>query len=53
MSKLITIEMEQTEFRQFVTKRFDNIDERQNAMYDEIQDIRAMQQDLEDHFYRS
>ena len=50
---ITAIEIEQAEFRQFVIERFDDIDERQNAMYDEIQDIRAMQQDLEDHFYRS
>ena len=46
MSKLIAIKIEQAKFKQFVTERFDDIDERQNAMYDEIQDIRAMQQDL-------
>ena len=35
---------------QFVIQRFDDIDEGQDAMYDEIQDIRVMQQDLKDRF---
>ena len=43
MTKLSLIELEQAEFRQFVTNRFYNINEKQEAMYDEIQDIRAMQ----------
>ena len=50
MSKLTAIELEQAKFRQFVTQRFDDIDERQDAMYDKIQYIRAMQQDLKDRF---
>ena len=50
MLKLIEIELEQAQFRQFFNQRFDDIDERQDAMYDEIQDIWAMQQDLKDRF---
>ena len=53
MSKLIAIKIEQVKFKQFVTERFDDIDEMQNEIYDKIQDIRAMQQDLEDRFPRS
>ena len=43
MLKLKAIELEQAQFREFVTQRFDDIDERQAIMYDEIQNIWAMQ----------
>ena len=42
LAKLSSIELEQEEFRQFVTNRFDDIDERQEALYDEIQNIREI-----------
>ena len=42
MSKLTAIELKQTKFKEFVTHRFDEIDERQEAMFDEIQNIRTM-----------
>ena len=53
MTKLTTIELEQVQFREFVTHRFDEIDERQEAIFDEIQNIRTMQQDLEYSFPQS
>ena len=53
MPKLTVIELEQAQFREFVTRRFDDIDEKQVAMYDKIQEIWTMQQDLKDRFLRS
>ena len=50
MTKLTSMELEQVHFREYVSKKFEDIDERQKTMFDEIQFIRTMQQSWENRF---